>query len=82
MNEYIQLKARNTLKIGLKDEFGNERKDENGNLLYIEFDLEDIELPLKYNKCEFLIRKAKQDLKFDKLINDKRQEVKGKYLLS
>ena len=82
MNEYIQLKARNTLKIGLKDEFGNERKDENGNLLYIEFDLEDIELPLKYNKCEFLIRKAKQDLKFDKLIIDKRQDVKGKYLLS
>lgn len=82
MNEYIQLKTRNTLKIGIKDEFGKEKKDENGNLLYIEFDLEDIELPLKYNKCEFLIRKAKQDLKFDLLIINKRQDVKGKYLLS
>jgi hypothetical protein len=82
MNGYLQMKARNTVKIGLKDEFGNEKKDENGNLLYIEFDLEDIELPLKYNKCEFLIRKAKQDLKFDLLIINKRQDVKGKYLLS
>ena len=82
MNEYIQLKARNTLKIGLKDEFGNEKKDENGKLVYLEFDLEDIELPLKYNKCEFLVRKAQQDLKFDFMIINKRQDVKGKYLLS
>lgn len=82
MNDFIQLKARNTLKIGLKDEFGKEKKDENGNLVYLEFDLEDIELPLKYNKCEFLVRKAQQDLKFDFMIIDKRQDVKGKYLLS
>ena len=82
MNDYIQIKARNTLKIGLKDEFGKEKKDENGNLVYLEFDLEDIELPLKYNKCEFLVRKAQQDLKFDFIIINKRQDVKGKYLLS
>lgn len=80
--DYIQLKKRNTLKIGLKDENGNEKKDEKGNLVYLEFDLEDIELPLKFNKCEFLIRKAQQDLKWDFLIIDKRQDVKGKMLLS
>lgn len=80
--DYIQLKKRNTLKIGLKDENGVEKKDEKGNLVYLEFDLEDIELPLKFNKCEFLIRKAQQDLKWDFLIIDKRQDVKGKMLLS
>lgn len=82
MEDYIQLKKRNTLKIGLKDENGNEKKDENGNLVYLEFDLEDIELPLKWNKCEFLIRKAQQDLKWDFIIIDKHQDVKGKMLLS
>lgn len=82
MEEYIQLKKRNTLKIGLKDENGNEKKDEKGNLIYLEFDLEDIELPLKWNKCEFLVRKAQQDLKWDFIIIDKHQDVKGKMLLS
>ena len=82
MEDYIQLKARETLKIGLKDENGNEKKDENGNLVYLEFDVEDIELPLRWNKCEFLIRKAQQDLKWDFIVIDKRQDVKGKMLLS
>ena len=82
MNDYIQLKERKTLKIGLKDENGKEKKDENGNLVYLEFDLEDIELPLKWNKCEFLIKKAQQDLKWDFIIIDKHQDVKGKMLLS
>jgi len=82
MEDYIQLKKRNTLKIGLKDENGEPKRDEKGNLVYLEFDLEDIELPLKWNKCEFLIRKAQQDLKWDFIIIDKRQDVKGKMLLS
>ena len=82
MEDYIQLKKRNTLKFGLKEENGEPKKDEKGNLVYIEFDLEDIELPLKWNKCEFLVRKAQQDLKWDFIIIDKRQDVKGKMLLS
>ena len=82
MEDYIQLKKRNTLKIGLKDENGEPKRDENENLVYLEFDLEDIELPLKWNKCEFLIKKAQQDLKWDFIIIDKHQDVKGKMLLS
>lgn len=82
MNDYIQMKKRDTLKIGIKNVDGEIKKDENGKELYIEFDLNDIELPLKMNKCEFLVRKAKQDLKFDMIIINKRQDVKGKYLLS
>lgn len=79
---FIQLKKRNTFKIGIKDENGIPKKDENGNLVYLEIDLEDIELPLKFNKCEFLIRKAQQDLKWDFLAIDKRQDIKGKMLIS
>lgn len=82
MDGYIQINKRNTLKIGIKNVDGQIKKDENGNELYLEFDLEDIELPLKYNKCEFLVRKAKQDLKFDLMIINKHKDVTGKYLLS
>lgn len=80
---FIQLKKRNTLKFGIKDENGNAKRDENGNIVYIEFDMEDIELPLKYNKCEFLVRKAQQDLKFKLLAIQKREDVRtNKMILS
>ena len=39
MNEYINLKKRNVVKIGIKDENGVAKVDENGNEIYIEFDL-------------------------------------------
>lgn len=45
MQEYIQLKKDNILRIGIKDSKGNPT----GN--YLEFDLEDIELPIKINQC-------------------------------
>lgn len=82
MEDFIQLGKRNVLRFGIKDENGNEKKDKDGNPVYIEFDQEDIELPLKYNKCEFLIRKAQEDLKWDFMIIEKHQDVKGKMLLS
>lgn len=81
MDDFIQLQKRNVFKVGLRDENGVEKKDENGNLVYLEFDLEDIELPLKYSKCEFLVRKAQQDLKFDFLVIDKKQDVKTKKMM-
>ena len=82
IKDFIELGKRDVLKIGIRDEKGNPKLDENGEVVYLEFDFEDIELPLKYNKCEFLCRKAYQDLKFDYIIIDKRQDVKGKMILS
>lgn len=79
--DFINLKKRNVLRFGIKDENGNEKKDANGDLIYLEFDLEDIELPLKYNKCEFLVRKAQEDLKWKFLIIDKKQDVNDKKML-
>lgn len=82
IKNYVQIEKRDIFKLGIKDENGNVKLDENGNEIFIEFDFEDIELPLKYNKCDFLVKKAYQDLKFDFLIIDKRQDVKGKMILT
>ena len=79
--EYINLKKRNVLKFGIKDENGNEKVDEKGQPIFLEFDLEDIELPLKYNKCEFLVRKAQEDLKWKFIIIDRKQDVNDKKML-
>lgn len=51
MNEYIQLKKDNILKIGIKDSNGNETGE------HLEFDLEDIDLPLRINQCDIEHRK-------------------------
>lgn len=81
--EYIKLKERkDILKLGFQDE--NERviKDENNREIYIEFDLGDIELPLKYNKCINQIEQARNNLKMQFISIDKKQDHKGKQLLS
>lgn len=80
--EYIQLKEDSIFRLGIKDRNGNPKLDEKGNEICLEFDLEDIEAPLKYSKCEALIRKARQDLKLQFAVIDKKQDVKGKDLLS
>lgn len=81
--EYINLKERkDILKLGFKDEKGNILKDDSGEEVCIIFELGDIELPLRYNKCVNLIEKAKQNLKAQFIIIDKRQDHKGKQFLS
>lgn len=81
--EYIKLKERkDILKLGFQDENGETIKDENNREVYIEFDLGDIELPLKYNKCINQIEQARKKLKTQFMIIDKKQDNKGKYLLS
>lgn len=81
--EYINLKNRkDILKLGFKDEDGNVILDSNGNEVFIEFELGNIELPLKYNKCINLIEQAKTKLKGQFIIIDKKQDHKGKQLLS
>lgn len=49
---------------------------------YLEFDLEDIELLLKYQELVEKDKKNKEQLRNQILIIDKRQDVKGKKLLS
>lgn len=78
MNDYINLKKRDILKIGIKDENGLSKVDQNGNEIYIEFDLEDINLPENYSKCVYLVKKASSTLKNDMIIINKKQDSKGK----
>ncbi len=81
--EYIKLKQRkDILKLGFQDENENILKDKFGNEVFIEFDLGDIELPLKYNRCINEIEQARRNLKAQFIIIDKRQDHKGKQLLS
>lgn len=81
--EYIKLKQRqDILKLGILDEEGNILKDTNGKEICLEFDLGDIELPLRYNKCINMINMAKTNLKNQFVIIDKKQNNKGKQLLS
>lgn len=49
---------------------------------YLEFNLEDIELPLKYQDLLEKDEKNKKNLRNQLLIIEKRQDVKGKKLLS
>jgi len=81
--EYIKLKEKkDVLKLGFQDTEGKIIKDNMGNEVYIEFDLQDIELPLKYNKCVNLIEQARNKLKSQFIIINKKQDNKGKQLLS
>lgn len=77
--EYIKLKERKDIfRLGIIDEDGNIVKDNKGKEVCLEFDLGDIELPLKYNKCLKLIEEAKRNLKAQYIIIDKKQDHKGK----
>lgn len=81
--EYISLnKRKDILQLGFKDKDGNIVKDKNGNEVFIEFDLADIELPLRYNRCLNQIEQARKNLKAQFIIIDKKQDHKGKQLLS
>lgn len=76
MKQYIQLKKDNILRIGIKDSDGKETGES------LEFDLEDIELPLKLNQCEYEHRKNLEYLKMQSATIDKKEDRKGKFVLS
>lgn len=82
MNDYITLKKRDILKIGIKDEEGMPKLDKNGKEIYIEFDLEDITIPDRYDKCVYIIEKASNTLKNSLVIINKKQDVKGKGIMT
>ena len=76
MEDFIQLKKDNILRIGIKDAEGNNTGE------HLEFDLEDIDLPFRLNDCEKQHNENLQELKRKFVIIDKKQDVKGKNIMS
>ncbi len=75
-DNFIQLNKDNVLRLGIKTADGVDTGE------YLEFDLEDIELPLKYQDLLEQEKKNRQNLKNQIMIIEKRQDVKGKKLMS
>ena len=76
MENYIQLGKSENLKLGIKDDKGEPTGE------YLEFNLEDIELPLRYQEMIEADKKNKNWIKNQLVIIDKREDVKGKKLMS
>ena len=76
MADFIQLKKDSILRLGIKTNDGKDTGE------YLEFDLEDIELPLRYQELLEKDKKNKENVRNQMLIIDKRQDVKGKKLMS
>lgn len=76
MDSFIQLGKSDVLRLGIRTEDGKDTGE------YLEFNLEDIELPLRYQELIEKDKKNKEHLKNQMIIIEKRQDVKGKKLLS
>lgn len=76
MADFIQLNKDNILRLGIKTNDGKDTGE------FLEFDLEDIELPLRYQELLEKDKMNKGNLRNQMLIIDKRQDVKGKKLMS
>ena len=74
--KFVQLRKENIIKIGIKDDEGKPTGE------FLEFDMDDIELPLRLSKCEYLHRKNMIDLRNKFIIIDKKQDRKGEFLIS
>ena len=72
----IGLKNENILKLEIVDEKGNSTGE------FLEFDLEDIELSFKYQEILERLKKSRQNLKNQFTIIEKKQDHKGKKLMS
>ena len=68
----IKLNKSNVLRLEIETDEGIDTGE------YLEFNLEDIELPLKYQELVEKDKRAKQDLRNQMLIIDKRQDVSTK----
>ena len=75
-DNFIKLNNSNILRLGIKTSDGKDTGE------YLEFDLEDIELLLKYQDLIEQDKKNKLWIKNQLMIIEKRQDVKGKKLLS
>ena len=76
MENFIQLDKDDVLRLEIRTDDGKSTGE------FLEFDLEDIELPLKYQEMSEMEKRNQQNLRNQFLIIDKRQDVKGKKLLS
>ena len=76
MADFIQLKKDNILRIGIRNAEGKETGE------HLEFDLEDIELPLRLNECEAKHRKNLENLRNQFIVIEKKEDKKGKFMLS
>lgn len=76
MEDFIQLKKDNIVRIGIKDQYGKDTGE------HLEFDLEDVEMPLRYQECLELHKKNQKYVEHQFIIIDKKEDVKGKKLLS
>ena len=72
----IKLKDDSVLRLAIQTSDGKETGE------YLEFQLDDIELPLRYQELLEKDKKNKEHLKNQMLIIDRREDVKGKKLLS
>lgn len=75
-DNFIQLSKGNVLTLKIKTVEGKETGE------FLEFQLEDIELPLRYQELLEKDKKNKENLRNQFLIIDRRQDVKGKKLFS
>ena len=75
-DNFIQLNKNDILRLEIVDDKGNSTGE------FLEFDLEDIELPLKYQELIEEDKKNTDHLKNQLLIIDKKEDVKGKKVLS
>ena len=73
---FIQLKKDSILRIGIKDSDGNDTGE------HLEFDMEDINLALRLNDCDEKHRKNLEFLRNQFIIIDKKEDKKGKKILS
>lgn len=75
-DNFIKLNKNDVLRLKIRTEDGKETGEE------LVFDLEDIELPLIYQDMLEGLKKNAKNLQNQLLIIDKRQDVKGKKLMS
>lgn len=75
-DKFITLEKDNILRLGIKTDEGIETGE------YLEFDLEDIELPLKYQELYEKEKKNREYLRNQFLIIDKKQDSKTKGFLT
>lgn len=75
-DNFIKLNKNDVLRLGIQTEDGKDTGE------YLEFDLEDIELPLRYQELLEKDKKNKEQLRNQMIIIEKRQDVKGKKLMS
>ena len=73
---FIQLKKDSILRFGIKDSDGNDTGE------HLEFDMEDINLAIRLNECDEKHRKNLEFLRNQFIIIDKKEDKKGKKILS